>query len=59
MGRIDREVEAAMLGLNPWKAGLVSQNPEHRLAEQAMARIVGRGQGLGHSMLYPGSQEKG
>jgi hypothetical protein len=57
VGRIDREVEAAALGLSPWKAGLVRQNPQHGLAEQAVARIVGRGQRLGHSMLYRGSQE--
>jgi hypothetical protein len=57
VGRIDREVEAAALGLNPGKAGLVRQNPQHDLAEQAVARIVGCGQRLGRSTLYPGSQE--
>jgi hypothetical protein len=41
VGRVDREVEAAALGLNPWNAGLVRQNPQHSLAEQAVPRIVG------------------
>jgi hypothetical protein len=57
VGRIDWEIEAAALDLNPWKAGLVRQNSQHGLAEQAVARVVGRGQRLGRSMLYPSSQE--
>jgi hypothetical protein len=59
VGRVDREVEAAALSLNPWNAGRLRQNPQHRLAEQPVARIVGRGQGLGRSTSYSGSQENG